>query len=214
MKSPTIVLDIARRTATFTLATVSVLGAVYGALLFLAYLFSRPINSTGSGGGGPDLFNWDGDFYLVDLIWAVPFGTVLAVFIIVIIAVTGGMVGGFVGAMMGGISGAASGLVTGALAATGFFPTTYDNVPRFRAIISAVGVVFAAPVAYMLGPEAFRLFAPSNASADSPGMWVMQALLPALLAGVGALWAGIRVTPWYEAESRQPSLGTLEQRVQ
>jgi hypothetical protein len=137
-------------------------------------------------------------YHLTDVIWWVPFGTLQVLFLVTVIAVTGGVTGGLVGALGGGISGAATGLLTGII--TTVAPITYANLRQFRVTIGVAGTLFTGTLALVLGPMMFRIIMSSRAGGDLPGSWLVQALLPALLAGVGAWWASRRVAGWYESD--------------
>jgi hypothetical protein len=199
MESPSILPGIALRTAWYTLAAGWVLGAAYSVLLFLVALvlgYMNDFKDTPFLGrsGLPKIFN------IFDLSSLDELGVAGAIGAAIVVAISGAIVGAVVGAVVGGISGAIAGLATGALAVSAFFPITYSNVRQFRMAITVTGIVVTAVAAIILGPAVFQMLIAGNAGGDLTASWLIQALLPGLLAGVGAWWAGRHVAEWYEDE--------------
>ncbi|HET9494643.1 MAG TPA: hypothetical protein VFR15_10460 [Chloroflexia bacterium] len=198
MESPSILPGIALRTAWYTLAVEAALGAAYSALLFVVAVVGGIMNDFRDGPilGGSGLSSEFSKYDPSNLDKIGAAGTIPAALAAVFVGI---VIGGFAGSILGGISGAVAGLVTGAITSAAFYPITYGNLRRFQTTITAVGVGVSTVVAFLLGPYAFRMLVSARAGSDAAS-WLIQALLPALLAGVGAWWASYHVTEWYEGE--------------
>ena len=198
MKDPGIMRDIALRSAGYTLAAGWVLGVAYSVLLFLVALIVSMLNDFRDvpffgRSGLPSIFN---RFDLSTLDELGVAGTIPAVLAAVFVGI---VIGGMAGSIVGGISGAVAGLVTGPITLAAFYPITYGNRRRFQTTITAVGVGVTTVVAFLLGPYAFRMLVSARFDSDVAS-WLIQALLPGLLAGVAAWWTSHHVAEWYEDE--------------
>jgi hypothetical protein len=194
MGSPTIIWGIVLRTAGHTYVAGAVLGAVYSLSLYLALvLFASDGSVSPAIGQARETACGRYDPANIEALGllGVTLGVIMVAFAVVII-------GGFAGSLVGAISGAITGLVTGVLTSAAFSPITYSNRRQFELIISTAGIGITAALASVLGPHAFRMIRPADS--DSPGTWLVQVLIPTLIAGLGAWWAGRRVAEWYEDE--------------